>query len=112
MVWPYGAYNSQANAIAAELGLTTFLTLDGTVNTLGKPGIHRYLVGSTTGLYELASAAQGLDDPESLRATYIDMDELYDAYPARTTLNLELLLDRIKTMQIGTVFLTAFSDQN
>jgi poly-beta-1,6-N-acetyl-D-glucosamine N-deacetylase len=112
VVWPYGAYNSQANAIAAELGLTTFLTLDGTVNTLGKPGIHRYLVGSTTGLYELASAAQGLDDPESLRATYIDMDELYDADPARTTLNLELLLDRIKTMQIGTVFLTAFSDQN
>jgi len=112
VVWPYGAYNSHANDIAAELGLTTFFTLDGTVNTLGKPGIHRYLVSSTTGLPELARAALDLDDPKSLRATYIDMDELYDPDPARMARNFDLLLDRIKTMQIGTVFLKAFSDQD
>jgi poly-beta-1,6-N-acetyl-D-glucosamine N-deacetylase len=112
MVWPYGAYNSLSNDIAAELGLTTYFTLDGTPNTLGKPGIHRYLVSSTTELQDLARAAQDLDDPISLRATYIDMDELYDPDSARMAHNLDLLLDRIKTMQIGTVFLKAFSDQD
>lgn len=110
VVWPYGAYNEQSNAIAADLGMTSFFTLDPMPNTLGSQAIHRYLISSSTDLAALVRAAYKINDPIPLHAAYIDMDEVYSPEPAQAARNLDALLDRIKAMQIGTVFLKAFAD--
>ncbi|MGK0222583.1 MAG: biofilm PGA synthesis lipoprotein PgaB, partial [Limisphaerales bacterium] len=110
MVWPYGAYNNLSNAAASELGMDEFLTLDSLVNHRDKPGIHRELVSNETELRELRLIAESRFPTRPVRAVHLDLDYLYDDDDVQFARNLDLLLDRIKAMQVSTVYLQAFAD--
>jgi len=115
MVWPYGAYNAAVADVAAGAGMPLAMTLNDQPNRVGSDAIHRYLVSAETDLGSLVHAAERTFDDapprrSPLRAAHIDLDYVFDADPVQQSANLDALLDRIKEMQITTVFLQAFAD--
>ncbi len=129
MVWPYGANNAQAVEIARELGMPITLTLSeaNLPNTSGSKAsdsnnnlsqIGRYLVDSNPSELFLADLSKSLDSAkimapiENQRVMHIDLDYVFDEDAAQMARNLDMLLDRVKSLAPSTVYLQAFSDKN
>jgi poly-beta-1,6-N-acetyl-D-glucosamine N-deacetylase len=112
IVWPYGDHNHAADRVAEELGMPTGFTLEVGLNTPDIPlsRLRRTLVTYDFTTAELARVLEETPRPEPLRALRIDLDDVYDADPARQEANLSRLLDRVKAMGINTVFLQASAD--
>jgi poly-beta-1,6-N-acetyl-D-glucosamine N-deacetylase len=111
MVWPFGRYHQPAVAIAAELGMPLTLTLEsGISSTKQLELIKRYLVPGDQPLEDLVWELQHPDQFTPLRVAHVDLDYVYDPDPIQQERNLDRLLDRIKGLQINTVFLQAFAD--
>ncbi|MGD9654014.1 MAG: poly-beta-1,6-N-acetyl-D-glucosamine N-deacetylase PgaB [Sulfuricurvum sp.] len=117
MVWPYGHYNIEARTIAERLGMPIGLTLDDGSNTRITPlwGLRRILVEGKMTLRDLElnmilRNANLTDDDRTTKAAHIDLDYIYDPDPDQQEKNLGVLLDRIKSLGINTVYLQAFAD--
>jgi biofilm PGA synthesis lipoprotein PgaB len=116
IVWPYGAHSREVDAIAAELGMPWSFSLGGTaLNRPDAESFSRALIVDDPRPMAVAAEARPADDtpvnrPEPQRAVHVDLDYVYDPDPDRTNANLGKLLDRIKAMQIRTVYLQAFAD--
>lgn len=125
MVWPYGANNAQAVEIARQLGMPITLTLseaslpyisDSKISDLSEIG--RYLVDSNPSELFLADLSKSLDSAkimapiENQRVMHIDLDYVFDEDAAQMARNLDMLLDRVKSLAPSTVYLQAFSDKN
>jgi len=111
MVWPFGRYNLPALAIAKELGMPVTLTLESGPNRLDKlDRIHRFLIPGDQKLEGLVWELYNPDRIDPRRVVQVDLDYVYDADPVQQAQNLDRLLDRIKDLQINTVFLQAFAD--
>jgi len=113
LVWPYGQYNQVTVELARAEGMPiTFTTAEESlphVNGLAAAG--RFLVDADAPLAHLIDRVFGPQTRKPrLRVAQVDLDYLYDPDPAQRERNLGLLLDRIKAMQISTVFLQAFAD--
>jgi biofilm PGA synthesis lipoprotein PgaB len=59
-----------------------------------------------------AKTAAGVEKqcPSALRAVQVDLDYVYDPDPAQQQRNANLLIQRVKSLQVNTVFLQAFAD--
>jgi biofilm PGA synthesis lipoprotein PgaB len=115
IVWPYGAFSQHSQNIAAELGLTIGLTLsDHKQNkAIDLAQIPRHLISANPSIADFADSIRKPydDDNEIHRVAHIDIDTIYDPNDNQQTLrNLDGLLDRIKAMNINTVYLQAFAD--
>ncbi len=111
MVWPFGRYNLPAIDFARELGMPVTLTLESGPNRLDElDRIRRFLVPGDQKLDGLVWELYHPDRIDPRRVVQIDLDYVYDADPAQQLQNLDRLLDRIKALQINTVFLQAFAD--
>lgn len=114
VVWPYGATNAETEAIARDAGFEfTFNLGDRHLPTPASgPDFGRLLVmGNPPPVDIEAQVAQTLDPPARIqRAVQVDLDMLYDDDPEQVHANLSALLDRIKAMQVRTVYLQAFAD--
>lgn len=117
MVWPYGHYNIEARRIAEELGMSIGLTLDDGSNTKNTPlwGLRRILVDQKFTLRDLEinmwmRNMNFTDDGRTTKAAHIDLDYIYDPDPVQQEKNLGDLLDRIKKLNVNTVYLQAFAD--
>lgn len=116
IVWPYGAHTPEVDAIAAEIGMPWSFSLGGTA--LNKPGAEsfsRALIVDDPTPVEIAietrpAGESAVNLPTPQRAVHVDIDYVYDPDPERTNANLGVLLDRIKAMQVRTVYLQAFAD--
>lgn len=114
VVWPYGAFNDMALDVARQVGMDWSMSLESLPNRHGHHNIHRVLVGADTDLRSIAQQAQRVfvkplrETP--LRAAHLDLDYVYDADDQQMQANLDVLLDRIKALQINAVFLQAFAD--
>jgi biofilm PGA synthesis lipoprotein PgaB len=117
MVWPYGEYNMEAKNIAESLDMPIGLTLDDGSNTINTPlwGLRRILVDqkmSRTNM-ELNMWERNnnyTDGGLTTKAMHIDLDYIYDPNPEQTNRNLGDLLERIKKLNVNTVYLQAFAD--
>lgn len=114
VVWPYGAFNKITQSIATELGMPVAFTLmshtvNGQVNLAEIP---RYLISQNPKIDIFADLVRKpYADYEVLRIAHVDIDYIYDAKDSQQTIrNMGKLLDRIKSMNINTVYLQAFSD--
>ena len=125
MVWPYGANNAQAVEIARQLGMPITLTLSEASlpntnhsNTNNLSEIGRYLVDSNPSELFLADLSKSLDSAkimtpiENQRVMHIDLDYVFDEDAVQMARNLDILLDRVKSLAPSTVYLQAFSDKN
>lgn len=117
MVWPYGDYNMEAKNIAESLHMPIGLTLDDGSNTINTPlwGLRRILVDqrmSPTNM-ELNMWERNnnyTDGGLTTKAMHIDLDYIYDPNPEQVNRNLGDLLERIKKLNVNTVYLQAFAD--
>ncbi|MDB4470779.1 poly-beta-1,6-N-acetyl-D-glucosamine N-deacetylase PgaB [Deltaproteobacteria bacterium] len=111
MVWPYGQYSRPAIEIAADLGMEQALTLDTAYNDLERlDSISRLLILRDPGASDLSWQIRHRFDRKIRRVAHVDLDYVYDADPQQQHRNLSLLLDRIRSLQINTVFLQAYAD--
>jgi len=117
MVWPYGHYNIETRKIAEKLGMPIGLTLDDGSNTVTTPlwGLRRILVEYSMTLKDLARDmevrnANLTDESRTTKAAHIDLDYIYDPDPAQQEKNLGDLLERIKKLNVNTIYLQAFAD--
>lgn len=114
LVWPYGATNAETESIAREAGYRfTFSLGDQRLSTPSSgPDFGRFLVMDDPDPVTVeAQIAQTVDRPRRVqRAVQVDLDYLYDPDPEQVNANLSALLDRLKAMQVRTVYLQAFAD--
>ena len=112
MVWPYGQYNESAIEIARNLGMPITFNLKDGVNAI-QPSlskVNRWLVDRNTSVSGLAEKL--LVSPKSTpqRVMHVDLDYVYDPDPKLQEEYLGMLLDRVKAMNITTVYLQSFAD--
>lgn len=117
MVWPYGHYNIETRRIAETLGLPIGLTLDDGSNTKNTPlwGLRRILVDQKFTLRDLEinmwmRNMNFTDEGRTTKAAHIDLDYIYDPDPIQQEKNLGDLLERIKKLNVNTIYLQAFAD--
>lgn len=112
MVWPYGLDNSMAMEEAKTAGFQITMVLGGRVNhTDDVSRIYRILIETNPELEDFMWILRNFyktQDP--IRVTHVDLDYIYDPDKDQEKRNLDLLLERIKTMKINTVYLQAFAD--
>ena len=120
IVWPYGRYNATAAAVAAELGMGVGLNLDDGANTADVPltALRRVLMTADMGVVsglQKELQARGADRRDTSRPAtvmHVDLDNIDDPDPAQVERNLALLLERIRSMGVNTVYLQAFADRD
>lgn len=111
MVWPYGAYSQIGSEIAQSLGMTVGLSLrDGVASTASIDAIPRHLMEGNATLSNFVWALQRNPDITPQRVAHVDLDYLYDTDATQMNHNFDVLLERIKSLQINTVYLQAFAD--
>ena len=111
LVWPYGAYSRSTVKIAKSLDLPITLDLaDGRGNVRHLQTIPRYLIPTNMPLSDFVWLLRNHDAPQPRRVAQVDLDYIYDADPVQQEKNLGRLVDRIKQLEINTVFLQAFAD--
>ncbi len=112
VVWPYGAENSVADAIARDLGMGVTFDLEGRRTRIdrGLEGLARLLITDNPAAAELAMDLRRDLALEGLRAMQVDLDAVYDPDPQQQTRNIDALIERVKRVGPNRVFLQAFAD--
>lgn len=112
IVWPYAAYNSEANGIADDLGMRVTFDLEGRNATLSRDlhGLARLLMVDNPTVADLAYDLRRDVELESVRALQVDLDAVYDPDPAQQARNIDVLIERVKQIGPSHVFLQAFAD--
>jgi len=111
MVWPYGAYSQTTIAIAKTLDMPITLNLaDGRGDVRQLQSIPRYLIPRNMPLSDFVWLVRNHEAPQPRRVVQVDLDYIYDADPAQQEKNLGQLIERIKQLEINTVYLQAFAD--
>lgn len=114
MVWPYGAYSEIVTEVAMEVGMPITLTLseDEAANANNLVHVGRFLMDANPNEMRLAEIDKRELAIDKQRVMHIDLDYVYDAKPEQLGRNLDLLLDRVKSLAPTAVYLQAFSDAN
>ena len=112
IVWPYGAHSAEVDGIAAEVGLPWSFSLGSQpMNRPEQPAYGRLLItDDPTAMAIARETAPALAEPAPQRAVHVDLDYVYDPDPEQANANLGALLDRVKRMQVKSVYLQAFAD--
>jgi poly-beta-1,6-N-acetyl-D-glucosamine N-deacetylase len=114
MVWPYGAYSGVATNIAREVGMPITLTLedDEAANTNNLVHINRFLIDANPNELSLAQLVKREPPVSKQRVMHVDLDYVYDTDQVQMERNLDVLVERVKSLAPTTVYLQAFSDTN
>lgn len=123
MVWPYAAYNSEANAIASTLGMTLSFDLEGrseesdlalqgrsAVEDDALTSLGRLLLFNNPDVSDLARELRRDTTLDGMRALQVDLDQVYDPDPEQAERNLDRLVQRVRDIGPTHVFLQAFAD--
>jgi biofilm PGA synthesis lipoprotein PgaB len=111
MVWPYGEFNGELIDLAAALGMpVTMTTAGGPASSDRLDRIPRYLLTGNPALADVVWQLRNPDRRDPPRAVQVDLDYVYDPDPRQQARNLDLLLDRVRSMAVNYVYLQAFAD--
>ncbi|WP_269790818.1 poly-beta-1,6-N-acetyl-D-glucosamine N-deacetylase PgaB [Stenotrophomonas sp. Iso1] len=112
IVWPYAAYNSFTNELAAQLGMDVSFDLEGrsTPVTSNLGGLARLLMVDNPTVVSLARELRRDIELQNVRALQIDLDMVYDDDPQQQARNLDALIERVKQVGPSHVYLQAFAD--
>lgn len=110
-VWPYGAESGTGLGIASEHGYQIGMTLeDGPAHVQRLMSTPRLLIASDPITSSFANSVVGIEAYPLMRVAHVDIDYVYDPDPEQADRTLGELVQRIRDMQINTVFLQAFAD--
>ena len=112
IVWPYAAYNSFTNELAAQLGMDVSFDLEGrsTPVTSNLGGLARLLMVDNPTVVGLARELHRDIELQNVRALQIDLDMVYDDDPQQQARNLDALIERVKQVGPSHVYLQGFAD--
>lgn len=111
MVWPFGKFSLPGIDVAGQAGMIVDMGLgDGPGDTGHLFGVNRLLVEGSMKLSSLTWRIQHLMARGPQRVVQVDLDYVYDPDPQQMERNLGKLIERIKAMQVSTVYLQAFAD--
>ena len=111
MIWPYGAHNGDALAIAEELGMGITMTLTEAPATLHRlRAMPRILPLGNPDVGQLIWNFEHWPQVSPKRVAHVDLDYVDDDDPAQLGRNLDRLIERIHHLQITDVYLQAFVD--
>lgn len=111
IVWPYGEYDADAEAIATELGMSVSLGLTTGVNDARSlQGLNRLLITGNPDLGRFALNLPQRPTRRIERVAQVDLDYVFDTDPRQQARNLDALIDRIHALEITSVYLQAFAD--
>lgn len=111
IVWPYGRYNEQTEAIARELGMAIGLSLDAGQDARVSPisRIRRLLVEGNPPLPRFAGLVRRPDEAPTVRFIEVGLDSLAEAGGTPLAQRLDELMARIRELGVETVLLPAFA---
>ncbi len=117
MIWPYGAYNMIGVRAAQAEGMPIIMTLEAGPNTPSHPltRIRRDMlvfhdkVSDLKRILRQPASYDGNEQPLT-RIVAVDLDTLYDPDPIKQEKNLGDLIERIRRLQVNTIYLRAVSD--
>lgn len=114
MVWPYGWHNDIASEAASQAGMPIMLNLSESEQAHANNLMHvgRFLIVGNPTEMRLAEIENHEPVLDKQRIMHIDLDYVYDDSAEQTAKNLDLLLDRVKSLAPTTIYLQAFSDKN
>jgi biofilm PGA synthesis lipoprotein PgaB len=112
MVWPYGVYSLETNAIARAAGMPITFNLEDGLNSAARPldRVHRMLLRYISDPNDFVSLMTPPQRPPVQRIVHVDLDYIFDPDPVQQEANLSRLLDRVKALGVNTVYLQAFAD--
>lgn len=88
-----------------------FFTLEsGLANASQLDSIPRVLIANNPSLKEFAQKIITVQEKSPQRIMHIDLDYVYDENRQQMDRNIDVLIQRVKDMQISTVYLQAFAD--
>ncbi|WP_449402457.1 poly-beta-1,6-N-acetyl-D-glucosamine N-deacetylase PgaB, partial [Escherichia coli] len=88
-----------------------FFTLEsGLANASQLDSIPRVLIANNPSLKEFAQQIITVQEKPLQRVMHIDLDDIYDENRQQMDRNIDVLIQRVKDMQISTVYLQAFAD--
>ncbi len=94
-----------------KLGYDMFFTLEsGLANASQLDSIPRVLIANNPSLKEFAQQIITVQEKSPQRIMHIDLDYVYDENHQQMDRNIDVLIQRVKDMQISTVYLQAFAD--
>ncbi|NDO81203.1 poly-beta-1,6-N-acetyl-D-glucosamine N-deacetylase [Citrobacter sp. NCU1] len=110
-VWPYGEASGISIEELKKLGYDMFFTLEpGLGSTKQLDSIPRVLIANNPSLKEFAQSIISVQEKSPERVMHIDLDYVFDNDRQQMERNLDRLIQRVKDMQISTVYLQAFAD--
>jgi len=114
MVWPYGAYSRETKTIAAELGMEINFTLveDKTTDLKDLTEVHRTIISANPKPADFAYLLNKEIEHDPTRVMHIDLDYVFDDNQQQLEQNLDRLIERVHQMDINTVYLQAFADDD
>jgi biofilm PGA synthesis lipoprotein PgaB len=114
MVWPYGAYSRETKAIAADLGMEINFTLveDKATNLNDLTEVHRTIISANPTPAHFAYLLNKGVENDPTRVMHIDLDYVFDNNQQQLEQNLDQLVERVYQMDINTVYLQAFADDD
>lgn len=114
MVWPYGAYSRESKAIAKEVGMNINLTLveDKNTDLTDLSEVHRTVIIANPKPEDFAYLLNRKPYSKPTRVIHVDLDYVYDQDPQQLERNMDQLVERVHQMDINTVYLQAFADDD
>ncbi|WP_018650795.1 poly-beta-1,6-N-acetyl-D-glucosamine N-deacetylase PgaB [Actinobacillus capsulatus] len=114
MVWPYGAFNDTAIALAKQAGMPYHFTLKEKVNHVGDTHIGRFLIDAESNFAVIADYLNRTEDAENessvQRELHINLDHVYSPDPVVFKANYDALISRVAQYGVTAVYLKAYSD--
>jgi biofilm PGA synthesis lipoprotein PgaB len=111
ITWPFGKYALSNLDAAARLGMSISMTLEVGGNSSAElSSIGRMLIRDNPGIDDFSAMLVPIQRSPVVRAVQVDLDDIYDGDLQRLTSNLDVLIERVKELQISHVFLQAFAD--
>lgn len=114
MTWPYGRYNQTTLDIAKQLGMPITFSLDDNTehpnNIQELSSINRALIDANPNEQTLIRILNNKVELDQQRVVHVDLDYVYDKDEAQMWKNLDVLIERIKSLAPTTVYLQAFAD--
>ncbi len=113
IIWPYGSYNQETISIAIQLGMDITMSLDeGTNTTADLTHLKRLYLKHNSSLGNMVSAIHHRQWYTPQRVVHVDLDMVYDQNPLQQQQNLNRLVSRLARLDVNTIYLQAFVDDD
>lgn len=114
IVWPFGEYNQITMEEAKSCGFDSMFVLEDRRASAGDlEMLSRYIVVNNPSIADfIEPLKENREDPWQQRILRANLDMIYDPDPVQQEKNLDRFIERVVRLQVNTVYLQAYCDEN